>query len=95
MWNIVISKPENHNLRRKTAINIKFDFNRKKKQSFIADNKLQVDQIKRKIEANFNKPKSRIDHKLSCNQLDTTMWSYLGIQLDLSLISFGLKCSVI
>ena len=55
MWNLVISKPENHNLRHKTAINIEFEFNRKKKQSFIADNKLQVDQIKSKIEAKFKK----------------------------------------
>ena len=51
MWNLVISKPENRNLRRETAIKPEFDFNRKKKHSFIADNKLQVDQIKRKIEA--------------------------------------------
>ena len=29
---------------------IEFDFNRKKKHSFIGDNMLQVDQIKRKIE---------------------------------------------
>ena len=44
-------KASSHNLRRKTAIKIEFDFNRKKKHSFIADNKLQVDQNKRKIEA--------------------------------------------
>ena len=55
MWNLLISKPENHNVRRKTAIKIEFDFNRKKNNSFIADNKLQVDQIKRKVEAKFNK----------------------------------------
>ena len=52
MWNLVISKPENHNLRRKTAIKIQFVFNRKKKHSSIACNKLQ---IKRKIEAKFKK----------------------------------------
>ena len=40
---------------RKIAIKNKFDFNRKKKHFVIADNKLQVDQIKRTIEANFNK----------------------------------------
>ena len=51
----IVSKPENENLRRKTAIKIEFDFDGKKKQSFIADNKLQVDQIKRNIEAKFNK----------------------------------------
>ena len=55
MPNLVISKPENHNLSRKTAVKIEFDFNKKKKHSFIADNKLQVDQIKRKIEAKSNK----------------------------------------
>ena len=38
MWNLVISKPENHNLMRKTAIKIEFGFNRKKTHSFIADN---------------------------------------------------------
>ena len=56
MWNLVVSKPENHNLRCKTAIKIEFEFNRNKKHSFIADNKLQVDQIKRTIELKFNKP---------------------------------------
>ena len=54
MWILVVSKPENHNLSRKTAIKIEFDFNRKKKHFLIADKKLQVDQIKRKIEAKFN-----------------------------------------
>ena len=55
LWNLVVSKPEYHNLRRKTAINTKFEFSRKKEHSLIADTKLQVDQIKRKMEANFNK----------------------------------------
>ena len=44
-------KASGHNLRHKTAKTIEFDFNRKKKHSFIADNQLQVDQRKRKIEA--------------------------------------------
>ena len=35
---------------------IEFEFRRKKKHSFIADTKLQVDQINRKMESNFNKP---------------------------------------
>ena len=56
MWNLVVSKPENHNLRRETAINIEFVFSRKKKHSFIADTKPQNDQIKRKMEATFKKP---------------------------------------
>ena len=43
MGNLVVSKPENHNLRCKTAIKIKL--------SFIADTKLQVNQNKRKMEA--------------------------------------------
>ena len=55
-WNLVVSKPEHHNLRRKTAIQTKFEFSRKKEHTLIADTKLQVDQIKRKMEANFNKP---------------------------------------
>ena len=54
MWTLVVSYPENHNSRRKTAIMIKFHIKRKKKHSLIVDSKLQVDQIKRKIEAKFN-----------------------------------------
>ena len=56
MWKLVVSKPENHNLRLKTAINTEFNFNIKKKHYFITDIKLKVDQIRRKLKANFNKP---------------------------------------
>ena len=56
IWNLVVSKPENHNIRRKKAINTMFELSRKKEHSLIADSKLQVDQSKRKMEANFNKP---------------------------------------
>ena len=56
-------KAINNNLRRKTAINVDVDFKRMKKHSFIADNKLQVDQIKRKIE------QSSISHYLFENQI--------------------------
>ena len=56
MWNLVVSKPENNILRRKTAIKIEIEFSGKKKHSFIADIKLQVDQIKRTMEAKFNRP---------------------------------------
>ena len=55
MWNLVVSKPEHHNLRRMTAKKTKFKFSRKKEHSLVADTKLQVDQIKRKMEAKFNK----------------------------------------
>ena len=48
MWNPVVSKPENHNLRRKTAKHNIFLMSRKKKHSFFADNKLQVELIKEK-----------------------------------------------
>ena len=74
--NLVLSKPENHILRCKTAKHNEFEFSRKKKQSFIAEIKLQVDQIKSQMEANFNEPlfsyKSNIfiiqrDHKVSSN----------------------------
>ena len=51
--NSICIKASSHNLRRETAKKIEFDFNRKKKHSFIADNKLQVDQRKRKIGAKF------------------------------------------
>ena len=57
-------KVGSHNLRRKTAIKIEFDFNGKKKHSFIADNKLQVDQRKKK-----NRGKSSISHYLLENQI--------------------------
>ena len=102
-WNLVISKPENRKLWSETAIKIEFDFKRRRKNFFIADNKLQADQIKRKIEANFykslfiwksNTSKSQNSHNFSSNELETTTLSYSGIQLDLSLVSFGLKCSV-
>ena len=48
MWNLVVLKPENHNLRRKTAIEDKFSISRKKNHSFFAYTKLQVDKIKKK-----------------------------------------------
>ena len=37
-------------------MNTGFQFSRKKEHSLIADTKLKVDQIKRKMEAIFNKP---------------------------------------
>ena len=48
VWNLVVSKPEYHNLRRNTAIETKFGFSRLKEHYLIADTKLQVDQIKEK-----------------------------------------------
>ena len=47
---------EHRNLRQKPAIKTNFEFSRKKEHSLIADTKLQADQIKRKMEAKFNKP---------------------------------------
>ena len=84
LWNLVVSQPEHRNLRPKTAIKTKFEFSRKKKHSLIADTNLEGDQIKRKMEAKFNKPffylkikyfKSQNDHKLSSNQLDKLILS--------------------
>ena len=77
LWNLVAWKTEHHNIRRKTTINTKFEFIRKKEHFLIAGTKLQSDQIKRKMEAKFNKPfffkikhfKSQKDHKFSSNQL--------------------------
>ena len=49
---LVVLKTENQNLTRKTTKKIQFYFSRrksKKKLSFVADNKLQVDQIGRKM----------------------------------------------
>ena len=57
LWNLVVSKPEHHNFKkRKTAIKTKFEFSRRKEHSLIADTKLKIDQCKRKMEAKFNKP---------------------------------------
>ena len=74
-----------------------------KKHSFFADNKLQVDQVKKKIEERFIKPlfiyliifKSRNDHKISSKKLNKLAWNCLGSQLDLSFLSFDLICSVL
>ena len=102
--NLVVSMSEHRNLRRKTETKTKFEFNRNKAHSLIADSKLQVDESKRKMEANFNKQffylkikyfKSQNYHELSSNQLDKLILSLLGSQSDLSLVSFDLKCSVI
>ena len=79
-----MSKPENHGLGCKNAINSICEFSRKKKHSFIADTKLQVDQIKRKVEAKFSKQlliwksnisKSQNDHRFSNDKLDTIFLS--------------------
>ena len=73
------------------------------KHSFFADTKLQVDQIKKKLEAQFNKQlftkklnffKSENDHNLSSIKLDAFIWSCLGSQLDLSLLSLDSKFSL-
>ena len=61
---------------------------------------LQVNQIKRKMAAKFNKPlfnlksnifESQNDHELSSIKLNTMNWSQLEIELDLSLVSVDLK----
>ena len=56
MWNLVVPKPGNHNLRRKTTIEINISTSRNMKHSFFANTKLQIDQIKEKTESKFNKP---------------------------------------
>ena len=54
--NLVVSKPEHHSLRRKSALKTKFEFSRKMEHSLIAETMLQVEKIKRKMEAKFNNP---------------------------------------
>ena len=59
IWNLVASKPENHNLTRTTAkkTNIKLNRRQRKKKHFLfADTKLQIDQTNRTIVTKFNKP---------------------------------------
>ena len=86
MLNLVVSKPENDNLRPRAAIKIELEFGRKQKHSFFADTKLQVDQNYKK-QANLNKPffilksnlfKSRNDHKVSSKKIDSLIWHCLG-----------------
>ena len=66
MRNLVVSKSENHNLRCKTGKNIELKFIRKKKHSFIADTKLQVDHGELYGEI---WRKSSISHNLFKNQI--------------------------
>ena len=47
LWNLVVSKPENDKLGRKTAKNLKFYFSRTKIHIFLAHTKPQVDQIRK------------------------------------------------
>ena len=54
---------------------IKNDFNRKKQHSFIPDNKLQVDKIKRKIEA------TSISHYLFKNQIHLDFKATISFQV--------------
>ena len=51
-WNLVISKPEDHNLLRKTAIKIQRFFSKKRKHFSFANTKLQNHKIQEKV---FNK----------------------------------------
>ena len=61
------------------------------KQSFFADTKLEVEQIKKKIEEKLIKPlfieksiiflKKRNDHKLSIKKLNALAWSCLASKL--------------
>ena len=57
LWNLVVSKPENLYLTRKTATRLYFRFVWQvgKRAIFFSDTKQQSDQIKRKILAKFNK----------------------------------------
>ena len=74
-----------------------------KKCSFFADTKLEVEQIKKKIEEKLIKPlfiwqsiifKGRKDHKLLCKNLNALAWSSLENQIDLQLRRSDLICSV-
>ena len=74
-----------------------------KKHSFFADTKLQVGHVNNEIEEKFTKPlfisksiifNSRNDHQISSKALNALTWSCLGSELDLSLLSFDLICSV-
>ena len=73
MWKLVVSKTKNYHLTHNTTEKLKFKLSgqkMKKKLSIFAYTKQQVDQIKRKIVANFNKPlfiqKTNIFKRKSC-----------------------------
>ena len=88
MENLVVSKPEHHNLRHNTTIKTKFKFSRKKEHSLIADTKLQLTNIREKWRQSskshfFFKIKyfeNQNDYKLSSKQLDKLIVSLLGNQ---------------
>ena len=87
LWNLVVSKPEPHNLRLKNLVKTNFEVSRNKEHSLIADTKLQVDQIKKlsKVQQaifylKIKYFKIQNDHKLSSNQLDYLTWRKLRSQ---------------
>ena len=103
IWNLVVSNPEKNNCRLRAATENKLQISRMKKYSFFADTKLEVEQIKKKIEKKLIKPlfiwksiifKGRNDHKLSSKNLNALAWSSLESQIDLPLLRFDLICSV-
>ena len=76
----------------------------KKKRSFFADTKQQVDQTKRKIVANFNKPflsekqtflKVKTIKRFPVKKQDNLVWKCLGSPLNLLRVSFNLSCSLL
>ena len=86
----MVSKPENNNFGLKTATENKCYISRKKKQSFFADIKLEIEQIRKKVEEKLIKPlfiensiicKKRNDHKLSIKKLNALAWSCLTSEL--------------
>ena len=76
----------------------------KKKHSFFADTKQQVDQIKRKIVVSFKKPilfnkqtflKVKTTITFRVKKQDKLTWKCLGSQLNLSAVRFNLSCSLL
>ena len=64
----------------------------------------QIEQIKKKIESKFNKPlfngelnifESHNDHKIFSIKLDGIIRSCIGSQVNISILSFDLKCSLL
>ena len=53
---LIVSKPENLNLRHETTVDMNCHINKQKTQFFFANTKLRVDQITKEIKENFKKP---------------------------------------
>ena len=67
---LIVSKPENQNLRHETTVDMNSHINKKKTHSFFANTKLRVDQITKEIKESFKKPFFKIKTNIFNGQND-------------------------